>query len=57
MWLLVLKKATDMQTVCQLTRPSEEEVQKRESLGAEERDEVWLNTGCMEAWLGRMSDL
>ena len=57
MWLLVLKKATDMQTVCQLTRPSEEEVQKRESLGAEERDEVWLNTGCMETWLGRMSDL
>lgn len=57
MWPLVLKKATDMQTVCQLTRPSEEEVQKRESLGAEERDEVWLNTGCMEAWLGRMSDL
>lgn len=48
MWPLVLKKATDMQTVCQLTRPSEEEVQKRDSLGAEERD---------EAWLGRMSDL
>lgn len=57
MWPLVLKKATDMQTVCQLTRPSEEEVQKRESLDAEERDEPWLNIGCMDAWLGRMSDL
>lgn len=57
MWPLVLKKATDMQTVCQLTRPSEEEVQRRESLDAEERDEPWLNIGCMDAWLGRMSDL
>ena len=52
---LVLKKGTDMQIVCQLTRPSE--VQKREWLDAEKRDELWLSIGCMEAWLGRLSHL
>ena len=55
MWPLVLKKGTDMQIVCQLTRPSE--VQKREWLDAEERDELWLSIGCMEAWLGWLSHL
>ena len=49
MWALVLKKGTDIQIVCQLTRPSE--VQKREWLDAEERDELWLSVRYMEAGL------
>lgn len=44
---LVLKKGTDIQIVCQLTRPSEVQ---RQWLDAEE-DELWLSIRYMEAGL------